>query len=235
MSENSFTNEPINDSLCTIAGQCAVELINEEANAALESVDWAALNDINMDDWFEKAILRQRKAIEPPSILRRIMLYAASFFMFVVITSALISTYEPARAVFIRYIVERFPQYSEYFIQPDKGGENIGISYTEPSYIPVGFILIQSMDAPEMRFMSWGDESEEHFISYSQTIGESSVMVDTEHATIRQAMIDDMAVEIIEKGKVTTIQFFQGDVCYMLISDIAFSECVQIVKSIPIP
>ena len=110
MKNNDYAGNQENfDPLCAMAGQCATELINEEVVAALKAVEWEALKDVSLNDWFEKTIQNKTEKRKPisRSLPRRILLYVASMLLFVIVTSALIlATHEPARAAFIRFIVE---------------------------------------------------------------------------------------------------------------------------------
>lgn len=233
--KNPHTKEAIGDPLLGMIGQCSIELINEEADAALKDVDWKALEDVNLDEWFKEAMNSQMVKRKPTkrSMPRRVLSYAASFLLFVIVTFMLIiATHEPARAAVIRFIVERFPKYSEYFIRPEDEDINTELTRINPGYIPDGFRLTQLQDTPDRLFMYWENESTDQFIVYHQTSGDSTLMLDTETATIHQIIIGKVAVEVIEKDDSITMQFFSDDVCYAVTTNLSYQECILIAESI---
>ncbi len=219
-----------------MAGQGAVAVLNEEVETALHAVNWSDLEGVNLDAWFEKAVSSRSERKRHPRIrkARRLLSFAASVLLILIALAAIVfAAVEPARALLIRFIVQRFPQYSEYFIQEEEEDIDFDESFSEPSYIPEGFQLDNSMDTEESRFLSWINEETGQSIMYAQTAGESSIMLDTEDAQIEQLMINGHGAEVILKGQLTTVQFFSDEYCYALITDLSYDECMGIVESIP--
>ncbi len=217
-----------------MAGQSAVALLNEEVETALRTINWDDLEGISLDAWFENAVSTHKERRSGIRITGRLLSFAASILLLLVALAAIVfATVEPARAFLIRFIVERFPQYSEYFMHESDEETGSDESFTEPSYIPQGFELNNNMDTDDSRFLSWVNDETGQSIMYSQTKGESSIMLDTEDAQVEQLIINGHPVEVIVKGKLTTVQFFSDVYCYALITDLAYDECMCIAESIP--
>lgn len=236
MKRNRSRNVKKSNQFLEMAGHSAIALINEEVETALGTVNWDELIEANLDTWFEDTVrtysgLYSRYRIQN---VRRVLSYTASILMLLVTVAVIVfAAVKPARALLFRFIVERFPQYSEYFIKDDNEDTDSDETFTEPSYIPEGFQLENSINTDEARFYDWMNEETGHFITFSQTKGESSIMLDTEGAQIEQMMINGHSVEVIVKGELTTMQFFSDTFCYALITDLTYDECVKIVESIP--
>lgn len=235
MKRNRKEQDDINPFL-KMAGQSAVALMNEEVETALKTVDWNGLKEVNLDAWFEHAVSTHSEKGRRHRIRKaaRLLSYAASLLLLLIALAAIVfATIEPARALFIRFIIERFPQYSEYFIQDDNDGTDSCESFSEPSYIPEGFELDNRTDTDESRFLDWTHVKTGQFIMYSQTKGESSIMLDTEDAQVEQMTINGHPVDVIMKDPTITVQFFSDTFCYALITDLPYDECMEIVESIP--
>ena len=50
------SDQSMDEQLLTMAGECAMELIIEEADAIIADIDWSELEQVtaNLDAWFEK-------------------------------------------------------------------------------------------------------------------------------------------------------------------------------------
>lgn len=222
----------------SILGACALELIREEADRALGDVDWTALEGVDLDAWFER-VLEQQRGVKPRrkrSLAHRVARYAAGIVLAVALSAAVVlAVYEPARAALIRFLIERFPENSLYSISYEKGEQSGKMVHVAPAYIPEGFVLRDSMVVDGVSDMDWINPTTQQFIGYYQSNGESPLMLDTENASVRSAPIHGTNAEVIEKGNTTTIQFFHGDMCFAIYTDLPYDECLKIAESIPIP
>lgn len=215
----------------TKIGECALELFKESVDQALADVDLTKIDTTELDAWF---FAKVNTMVNEPKRQKHwtevILAYAASFVALAIITSALVlAVSEPARAAFIRFIVERFPQYSEYFIIGEEDAEFVPI---KPEYIPEGFAEAISTDTDEDRLISWINADTGQFITYLQTTGESSTELDTEDAEIRSEVVNGQAIEVIIKGNNTTMQFFRNSACYVIATDISYQECLKVTESL---
>ncbi len=222
-----------------LVGECAAELFMDEVEAALKDVDCAELEGVSLDDWFWNTIAENTAKPEQErpqrSLAKRILLYAASFIAFLIVTGVIVlATVEPARAVFLRLLVTRFPQYSEYIIQLYPDDEIKEFEYVEPTYIPVGFRLDSEARYPDSLSLYWLDNTGELFIAYSQKGAGSPISLDTEDAVISTIQIQDVVAEMIQKSNVTTIQLIHADSCYIATTNFSAEECLKIVESLPL-
>ncbi|NLV58299.1 MAG: DUF4367 domain-containing protein [Clostridiales bacterium] len=235
-SERSDMKDNMNDHTLFIAGKAALDLIREEADEALSQVDWSKLEAVDLDDWFFDTLNKtKRKERYKRSLADRILVYAAAIVLAIFLTATLIlATVEPARAALIRFLIERFPQYSEYSINLVEDEQPEKMTYVLPGYIPDGFEPEDTQDTSASRAMMWRNPETNQFIQYMQSDGESSVILDTEKALIRSIKINGVNAEVVEKGSVTTIQIFYKDTFFVVVSDASYEECLKIAESIPL-
>ena len=226
----------LNNQLLSMAGKCALDIIREEADKTIENMDLDSMDTADLDKWFFDTINKQNsKDSYKRPLFDRILLYAAGIVLAIIMLGAVIlTTFEPARAALIRFLIERFPEYSAYSINYEKD-EQIGIMEpVYPTYIPDGFELDDSAASSDSSSKSWVNPNTKQFIYYLQTDGKSSTALDTEGASVQIIQLNGVDADVIEKSGGVTIQFFYKDTCYVVYTDISFAECLKIAESIPL-
>lgn len=216
-------------------GKAAIEVINKSAFSASKDIDWLALKDRNLDRWIDNAINRSFVPTRRKKNMRdRVLVFAAiTVLAFFTTAFVVIATVEPARAALIRFIIERFPQYSHYSIFPNEQVSEKPISYIAPEYIPKGFTLSYEQSTLASKTIQWKNHKTDQFVQFLQTNGESALMLDTENAKVYTISIKGRDAEVIEKDNVITIQVFLDDAVLAIVGNISLDEAIKMVSSIP--
>jgi hypothetical protein len=219
-------------------GECARELLNEEVDAALRDADLRAIEGVDLDAWFERAMVGGARRRANRKKRPRARIYAASIAAALVAAALAFAMAEPARAAIIRFFVERFAQYSEYSVAPSEDMGDVRRAFVKPEYIPDGFVMktTEAEDSPDTRDLYWINGDNTNFIGYFESSNDSSIMIDTENADIRHITLHGVRAEVIrhQNGRNITIQFFHDNACYAVFSDLSYEETLRIAQSIPL-
>ncbi len=141
-------------------------------------------------------------------------------------------TIEPVRAQVLKFLVERFPEYSRYVTVPGPEAPEHPVTAYSPSYIPEGFVLVDDNQSDSFfRVRSW-QKSEEEFITLIQMNEDGAIALDTEDANVYNIELFGEMAEVIEKKGRIMIYFIKDQGAFTLTTHLSYEETLRIAQSV---
>lgn len=189
---------------------------------------------------FERRMKRlQRYANRPPvfNVIYTVAKRVAIIFLAVAIASfTTIMSVEALRIKFLKFVEQKFKEYSAIFYEPDYPTESLNhgtfVAYV-PSYIPTGFELIHSAFVNGVTLQY--ENSTEDFITYRQRwIDEVNMQINTEGTELIEIVVDQRNVKYYENNGIFTVFWDDDEYFYYISTNIDRKTAIKVAENVEI-
>lgn len=208
----------------------ATNILFERENLELENIE--INNNLKLSKQYKDKIRSMgiEKKIRKTVILKRV---ATFFLIFALSFSIIIATNVKARQLVFGWVVETFPEYSDFNFYPEDGEVvDIDLDEIEINYIPDGFMLVEEFKGT--RSISFRYENQDrNYIEIFITKGGSS-SYDTENVDVLKMEFRNTDAFVWHKNSISFIVWEEDGVMCDIIGYISIEEALKIGENIEI-
>ncbi len=209
-----------------------------KANALLDSLEEERYKDMAphiFSEDYKKNMKRIMKEYSMTSKQRKFKIFrkyaAAVLVIFILINGFLIVTVEAYRAKIYKIITTIYNTHTSIITETDDSPINENPEFSEPSYIPDGFEVINQSSSDISRIIDYANG--DRIIVFKQSIiANSELGIDTEDTKMEELEIDKYNIKYVFNKGMYNAYWFDNEYRYLITGEISFEELVKIIESI---
>ncbi|NYB75648.1 DUF4367 domain-containing protein [Sedimentibacter hydroxybenzoicus DSM 7310] len=156
---------------------------------------------------------------------------AAALIIFILANSFLIITVEAYRTRVFKIITTIYDTFTSIITETDDVPFNEAPEFTEPSYVPDGFEVINNINTGITRKIDY--KNRERILVYKQSVLTSSELrIDTEGTEIKEIKIGNHIINYVFNKGMYNAYWFDNEYSYLITGEISFEELLKVIESV---
>ncbi len=156
---------------------------------------------------------------------------AAVLIIFILTNSFLVVTVEAYRTRVFKIITTIYNTFTSIITETDDVPFNESPEFTEPSYVPDGFEVINIINTGITRKIDY--KNRERILIYKQSaLTSSELRIDTEGTEIKEIKVGKYNINYVFNKGMYNAYWFDHEYSYLISGEISFEELIKIIESV---
>ncbi|WFA10226.1 DUF4367 domain-containing protein [Tissierella sp. Yu-01] len=157
--------------------------------------------------------------------------FIAGFLILCILTNGLlIATAETYKEAFFNIITNIYEKFTSIVIEIERPSIE-GLGFTQPSYIPDGFIIINEIETDITRKIDYMNGNK-IIVFIQSVITSGEIQIDTEGAITEEMGIDNQIISYFFNKGIFTAYWTDNNFSYSINAEVSFEELVDIIEGI---